>query len=173
MLVVALLLQIATAYRIAPNPSVPLVLIGALLLVSYAGVLAGIWFNRALPGMWLIGIGVLLNVVVTLPYGGLMPTTPDALRMAGRPVPAQLPGAGARPYIISKDIVLPRDEIPFPLWVISDRFVIPRGWPLAGEFSPGDVVVAVGFAWLLARGMAVRSEPLGTGPSTTGSSLAQ
>lgn len=159
--VLALLAQ-AIAVRLAPNPEVPLMVAGGMLVFSYLAVLLAIWHNRWLPGLRVIGAGVLLNLAAVLPHGGLMPVTPEALRMAGRPVPDVLPPPDARPYVISKDVVLPGERI--PLWAISDRFVVPAGWPLAGVFSPGDGVVALGLAWLLAAGMAGgRKESRGTG----------
>ena len=151
--VLALLVQLFAALRLAPDPRVPLPLAGGSLWLSYLGVLAGIWLNRRLPGLLVIGLGVLLNVLATTPHGGLMPVTPEALQIAGRPVPATLPPLDARPYVSSKDIVLPREQV--PLWPISDRFAIPRGWPLAGVFSPGDVLVALGIAWVLAHGSGI------------------
>ena len=164
LLVLALLVQQVAAKRLLPDPEWPLTAAGAVFLVSYLGVLVVLGLNRRLPGAWLIGLGVFLNVLATLPHGGLMPVTPEALQAAGRPVPSELPGPDARPYVISKDIVLPRDQIPF--WAISDRFVVPAGWPLAGVFSPGDVGVAAGLAWLLASGMSAR-RPAGQATTVT------
>ena len=39
-------------------------------LASYAAVLAFIWLNRTLPGLWLVGIGGLSNLVVIAANGG-------------------------------------------------------------------------------------------------------
>jgi hypothetical protein len=105
---------------------------------------------------------MILNVLAAVPHGGLMQTTPEALRGAGRPVPDVLPGPGERPYVISKDVVLPRERI--PLWPLSDHFVIPRGWPFPGEFSPGDVLIAGGLAWLIAQSVVSRRMSPGTRP---------
>ncbi len=152
--ILALVIQFVVVHRLMPDPSVSLDLAGALFLVTYLTILVVVWRNRLLPGIWLVGVGVLLNVLATLPHGGLMPTTPDVLQFAGRPVPNQLPGPGERPYVISKDLVLPQEQI--PLWLIADRFALPRGWPGAGVFSPGDLAVGVGVGWLLAAGVAER-----------------
>jgi hypothetical protein len=151
LIVIALAAQLLVAIWFIPDPRVPVALDGALLLCSYVALLVVAWQNRVLVGMWLVGIGIALNVVAAIPHGGLLPTTPEALQSAGRAVPAPLPGPSERPYVQSKDIVLPRDQIPF--WAISDRFAIPRGWPLSGVFSPGDVLIALGLGWVLEQGM--------------------
>jgi hypothetical protein len=151
---VALVVQLIVIFRVVPNRDVPLAIGGALIGLSYVALLVVIWCNRFLPGMWIVGIGICLNLLAAVPQGGLMPTTLDTLRAAGRPVPEVLPAPGERPYVLSKDVVLPPDQI--PLWLISDRFVIPRGLPFAGVFSPGDVAVAGGLAWLVAQGMVDR-----------------
>src|SRR6266496_5355256 len=46
-----------------------------LLLVSYAMLGVFIWWNRNLPGMWLIGIGFAANWGAILANGGHMPIT--------------------------------------------------------------------------------------------------
>jgi hypothetical protein len=151
LIVIALAAQLLVARWLVPDPRVPVTFGGALLLGSYGALLIVAWQNRVLAGMWLVGIGIVLNVLVAAPHGGLLPTTPEALQSAGRAVPVPLPGPGERPYVQSKDIVLPQDQI--PLWPISDRFAIPRGWPLSGVFSPGDVLIALGLGWVLEQGM--------------------
>ena len=107
--------------------------------------------------MRVVGLGILLNLLAAVPQGGMMPTTPEALRLAGQPAPAVLPPPSARPYVLAKDVVLGREKI--LLWPLSDWLVIPAGLPLAGVFSPGDVVVAAGLSWLLAGSMRSGKEP--------------
>ena len=51
---------------------------------SYAAVLGFVWLNRAIPGLWLVGLGGLTNFVVIAANGGVMPASADALRTAGR-----------------------------------------------------------------------------------------
>ena len=43
---------------------------------------------------------------------------------------------------MSKDVVLETDET--VLWPLSDVLVIPEGFPLATNFSVGDILIAVG-----------------------------
>jgi hypothetical protein len=140
--------QLLVAWWLGPNASVPVWLVGAVLLGSYLALLVVAWRNRRVGGMWVVGVGILLNTLATLPTGGLMPTTPEALAAAGRPIPGFLPPAGQRPIVEAKDIVLPENQV--VAWPIADRFSIPAGWPLASVFSPGDVVVSIGLAWVLA-----------------------
>lgn len=142
---IAAMVQIGIVFQAlrASNPG----LAGALLIGSYLAVLLVCWLNRAYRGLWLVGLGVLLNLLVVLPQGGLMPVTPEALHLAGRPAPSEVGGR----LIISKDVVLPREVT--PLWAISDRFVVPSGVPMAGVFSPGDVIIAGGLAIFLAGAM--------------------
>ena len=163
LLILAVLVQLVATLWLLPRAGA-LAVGGGVLLLSHLAVLVAVWHNRHLPGLWLVGLGVLLNVLATTPHGGLMPVTPETLRAAGRVVPAELPPSGSRPHTHWKDIVLPREQI--PLWVISDRFAVPAGWPLAGVFSLGDVAVAGGLAWLLAWGMTGRR--LATGATTRG-----
>jgi hypothetical protein len=156
-LILAVGVQLVIAFRLARDPEIALGVVGGGLIASYLAVLGVCWFNRRLPGMWIIALGVLLNLLAAVPQGGLMATTPEALADAGRPVTSALPPPGARPYVSAKDVVLPREEI--PLWPLGDSLVFPRGSPLNryfSPFSPGDLVVATGLAWLLAAGMGPR-----------------
>jgi hypothetical protein len=91
--------------------------------------------------MIVFGTGVLCNMVAIAANGGYMPATRAALELAGIPVSSQLHNnslladAGTR------------------LGFLSDIFAVPRWAPLANVFSVGDLLVAVGLAWLLAEGM--------------------
>src|SRR5581483_8817047 len=81
----------------------------SLLFVSYL-ILAGfVWWNRRLPGMWIIGLGLLSNWLVILANGGFMPITYEALVAAGR---TNLVASTATGTLVfgSKDILLPLSE---------------------------------------------------------------
>lgn len=112
------------------------VLIGSALLV-----LLVIWLNRRLPGIAVIGLGLLLNVAVMVANGGLMPITPQAIQAVGHEgrVTATEPGAKLG---YSKDVVLSRAET--RLWLLSDIFVLPRPFPIPSVFSLGDMLIAIG-----------------------------
>lgn len=104
--------------------------------------------HRNRLGIWLLGIGLLLNISVILLNGGFMPISPENVT---RLAPDALPGsweAGTR-LGTGKDIVLAVSQTRLPF--LSDRFFISLpGYRVI--FSLGDVVIAAGafiilFAW--------------------------
>lgn len=119
---------------------------GGLMIVSYTLILAVVWRNRALPGMWVMGAGFLSNFGVMLLNGGYMPITPEALEQVGHSRRALSPEMGAR-VMATKDIVLPREAT--TLWWLSDIFVIAPPFPIPSVFSLGDALIALGAFWLL------------------------
>ena len=114
---------------------------GFILPFSYLVLLAVVWVNRRIPGMVLIGLGLVLNLAVILANGGYMPVTPEVLQSIGHGdhVAAMEPGARVDS---SKDIVLPREQT--RLWVLSDIFPLPPPFPIPSAFSLGDVLAAAG-----------------------------
>ncbi|MBC7238062.1 MAG: DUF5317 domain-containing protein [Chloroflexi bacterium] len=118
------------------------------LLTSYGVLIVVILANRRLPGMCLIGLGLLLNLTVMVANGGFMPVAPEALAKAGLSGLALGQEAGAR-LRATKDILLPREMT--RLWPLSDVFAIPP--PLGSVFSLGDLVLAIGLFVLLQRVM--------------------
>lgn len=97
-------------------------------------VAAGAVANWRLPGVALVGGGLLLNAAVVAANGGVMPFSPAAFRLAGLP-PAQTqvtalsrPEDGAR-------LVWLDDRIPFP--------------PTKQVLSAGDVAIMAGGLWLV------------------------
>jgi Family of unknown function (DUF5317) len=117
-----------------------------LFMFSYALLAVFTWLNRRSPGMLLIGVGLLANWLVMLVNGGHMPVTYEALAAAGR---AGLVSSTVSGSFVSssKDILLASAET--RLWFLSDIFVMPRPFPLASVFSPGDVLMALGLFWLV------------------------
>ncbi len=134
----------------------------ALLLLSTLLVLVAVWLNRRVPGVALIGLGLLLNLTVMLANGGYMPITPETVARIGHTDRVVLTEAGAR-VAGSKDVVLPRDET--ALWFLGDIFVLAEPYPDPTAFSPGDVLIAVGTFVLIQRaflGPAPQEKPGGT-----------
>jgi hypothetical protein len=103
-------------------------------------VLAVLWTNRRLPGLWLVGLGLVANLAAIVANGGLMPVAPEAIRAAGWRSPAP----GTKPYG-SENIILPRAAT--RLWWLTD--IIAARFPVPSVFSPGDVLVALGLFWLI------------------------
>ena len=100
--------------------------------------------NRNLPGIFLINIGLGLNLIVILANGGFMPLP---IETAAYLVPQEALAkieSGSRIATGSKDILLPTSEIILP-W-LSDRFFMPFSKFI---YSFGDVMIAIGAFWLL------------------------
>jgi len=95
------------------------------------------WLNRHVPGIVLLGIGLLLNSAVIVANGGYMPTSLQALRTAGIIAPdATLDAARATNSSLIDENTL--------LWFLGDIMAIPSRIPLANIFSIGDVVIGLG-----------------------------
>lgn len=136
-----------------------------LLVFSYALLAGFVWWNRRMPGIWLLGIGLLANWIVILANGGYMPVTYDALLAVGKShlVASASPGAVV---FGTKDILLAREET--RLWFLSDIFVIPPPFPIPSIFSVGDALIALGLLRFLpaALGAPTRKQATHSAPTT-------
>ena len=132
--------------RSASGSPVELVIQQTLFISSHVLLLAFVWINRHLPGVLIVGIGVLLNLIVILLNGGYMPISPETLARInpGTTTEDWLPGIH---YGYSKDII--RMESETRLWVLSDILVLPPPFPQPTAFSIGDLVIAAGIIALL------------------------
>lgn len=98
------------------------------------------WHNDRLPGIWLVVVGIGMNLVAVLANGAHMPVAPDAIHDG----PAQLrqQGTFAQYVLAGPDTRLG--------W-LGDWIVLPgpmgRLFPQA--YSPGDLVSTVGLALVL------------------------
>ena len=121
----------------------------ALFLASHLLLLAFVWRNRHLPGILVIGAGVILNLAVILANAGFMPITPETLvRINPGSIAAAWP-EGTH-YGHSKDVILPWENT--RLWVLSDILVLPPPFPWPTAFSVGDLLIAAGIVILLLQG---------------------
>ena len=88
-----------------------------LILASYLPLLLFVWLNRSMAGMWIAGIGVLMNFTVIALNAG-MPVMLEAVEVAGG---SGVPDLGARHVLMTETTRLPflGDVIPLPFNVIS------------------------------------------------------
>jgi hypothetical protein len=119
----------------------------AALVGSQFALLVFAWANRRQPAFWLLGIGLLLNLVVIVANGGLMPITPETVAHLTKAEPGLVWQVGER-LGTGKDIVLNAETT--RLWFLSDRFLLlPDGLDFQVAFSLGDAIIAGGAFWLL------------------------
>lgn len=102
--------------------------------------------NLELPGLPVVALGAALNLVAIVGNGGYMPSDPAAWR--------SLTGVAALPTddFTNSALMGPGTALPW----LGDLFVLPRPIPLANVFSIGDVLIALGIAWCIARSMRQR-----------------
>jgi hypothetical protein len=144
---VALLPQVLTTYMptIAGNGTGGAA--SAALPFSLLIFLVFVWLNRSLPGMPVLLAGLLLNLLVISANGGWMPISPQTA--------SHLPGGGDAGGFApgnrfgAKDVLLMPGATRFEF--LADRFLIPAWLHYPTAFSLGDVFVAAGAFWLLAR----------------------
>ena len=98
----------------------------ALVLISYLPLILVVWLNRQAAGMWIAGIGILMNFTVIAANGG-MPLLQEAVALAGGSGDLALDG---------KHVLLDEStRIPF----LADIIPLPRS-----VVSLGDVFIAIG-----------------------------
>jgi hypothetical protein len=125
-------------------------------IASYALILTFVVANLRTPGIAIAGAGTALNALVIVANGGLMPATRAALAFAGIP-------AAAEPHNNSAVA-----DAGVRLVFLGDVMAVPEWVPLvANVFSIGDVLIAVGVAWLVAAGMRAPARARADVPFTT------
>jgi uncharacterized protein DUF5317 len=98
-------------------------------LASYALFAVGLVRNARIPGVPLVAVGLVSNVVAIVANGGHMPALPGALRAAG------LHFSQSRNSVL---LVHPH------LAALVDRWAVPAWIPWGNVFSVGDVCIALG-----------------------------
>jgi hypothetical protein len=106
-------------------------------LLSYALLGACAWLNRRIPGVLLIALGGLLNVIAIAANGGVMPLDPALVVHSTQ--------EGGQGFVNSGVVEHPR------LLFLGDIFATPRDWPMANVYSIGDFVILLGVVILLHR----------------------
>ncbi len=117
---------------------------------TYPMGIAFIYANRRIPGLWLVGLGALLNFAVIVANAGVMPAAPHALAVAGLP---------PDPATYSNSAALADPHLLF----LGDIFAIPRSVPFSNVFSAGDICIALGAALTIHRVTGSRLVPSATG----------
>ncbi len=147
MVLVGFVPQLIVAYLPATHNLASNGLAAISLWLSLIVFLAFVWINRRLPGMPVLLAGLLLNLTVMAANGGWMPITPEAAsRVFGQDVSMYF-ALGDR--FGQKDILLLAQDI--RLGFLADRFLPPAWFPYRVAFSAGDILIAAGAFWLLAR----------------------
>jgi Family of unknown function (DUF5317) len=116
-----------------------------LYVASSLVVLAVVLRNRQLPGLKLVALGAISNLVAILANGGYMPADPAALALAGLD-----PTTGYSNSIVTNNAAFPG---------LTDIFAIPSWLPFANVFSVGDVLIGAGIVVAVAAGMEERPLP--------------
>ncbi|MBN1148379.1 MAG: DUF5317 domain-containing protein [Anaerolineales bacterium] len=114
------------------------------LISSQIGLLMFVWLNRKQPGLSILGAGLVLNLLVIVANGGLMPISPEVAHQLVPTRPVDAWETGVR-FGWSKDILLAKTDT--FLWWLSDCLVSPPWFLSRVAFSPGDVLVAIGAFW--------------------------
>jgi hypothetical protein len=146
LVVVGFLPQFLAFFLPATRSLFPDWLAAASLVGSQVILLAFCILNRHLPGIFLITIGLGLNLIVILANGGFMPLPLETVAYLLPQETLVKLESGRRISASSKDILLPMKEISLP-W-LADRFFMPFSQFV---FSLGDVLIAVGTFWLLVK----------------------
>jgi len=119
-------------------------------IASTLAVFVAVVRNLRLPGMAIVAVGALCNLVAISANGGLMPAGPGALAFAG----FSGPGDHTNSVILEAPMFEP----------LTDIYALPAWLPLANVFSVGDVLIGIGVAVAIVAAMR-RREP--TAPATT------
>ncbi len=127
-------------------------LFAATIMATYVALVIIVIANRALPGARVMALGILLNLLVIVANGGLMPVSPEIIQRAGRFEPWKvgngLPGTRLTQ---SKDVL----RLPEDTWFefLADRYWTGLPGRLGSIFSIGDVVLLVGLCFFVVRVM--------------------
>lgn len=119
----------------------------AVLMISQLLLLGFVWFNRDLVGFRILGLGLILNLLVIILNGGLMPLAPETAQALYPEVSPSVWQIGSRPGM-SKNILLLYEDT--RLAFLSDSILLPAWFPWTRALSPGDLLIVLGVFWLLA-----------------------
>ena len=127
-------------------------LFAATIVVTYVALVIIAVVNRALPGARVMALGILLNLLVMVANGGLMPISPEIIQRAGRFEPWKVgDGLPGTRLTQSKDVL----RLPEDTWFefLADRYWTGLPGRLGIIFSIGDVVLLAGMCFFIVRTM--------------------
>ncbi|MEH7440557.1 DUF5317 family protein [Neobacillus drentensis] len=104
-----------------------------ILIITFMGIVIGLWKNRQLAGVKWILTGALLNLTALLLHGGLMPVSKEALILTGQTDPSFESDSRHQPM-----------EASMPYWIFGDWIPVIRY-----VLSPGDFLVGLGIILLI------------------------
>lgn len=134
--------QLPATRSLFPDQWIPAVLVGSQFFLLFFSAL-----NLSVPGMGVLGLGLILNFLVIVLNHGMMPISPEVVnQLLPAGASSSLWSIGQR-FGVSKDIVLTQGEM--RLWFLSDMFVLPLSKIHYVALSFGDVLMSLGAVWLL------------------------
>ncbi len=136
LIILAFLIQLATIPTITDPTALDLK--RAVLAITAVMMVVGIVSNLRLWTMRLLGIGFILNAVVIVANGGLMPATPENYQRIVKDGADDVPIGQSPPH--TKNILLARSDT--RLSFLSDTVYI--SVPSPNVYSPGDLVLIAG-----------------------------
>jgi Family of unknown function (DUF5317) len=111
----------------------------AIYVASTGAVLIAVWRNLNVPGLPLVALGAIFNLVAIVANEGIMPTTYAALAAAG----LSAEDGFSNSAVVADPAVAP----------LTDIFAMPPWLPFANVFSIGDVLIGLGIVLVIAFGM--------------------
>ncbi len=133
--------------------AVPAPLVTVAYLVSGGLALAWLLRNLTIPGIACVMAGGLSNFVAIATNGGRMPVDPGLLAQTRGAAYVSALAAGR----VTSNSTL-ADHHTLLRW-LTDQIPIPPPWPIPTVLSVGDLLIALGVIWLIARGMQASAEP--------------
>jgi MFS family permease len=150
----ALALRLGTEAALARDIGIVDTLRAPLLAAAYGVLAAGLWANRARPGMSLALVGIGLNAIVILVNGGFMPVWEPSLTAAG---------FGRADVLSPISFILPASLDAHFFWSagpLGDVIPVPLPF-LRNVLSIGDVILGAGLAFFLFAGLVRHPEETG------------
>jgi MFS family permease len=111
--------------------------------LSYVLLIGFFLLNLRVPSFWLVGFGLIANVVVIFANRGLMPVSAAAWKASGNPMSV----FNARGISDNNVLAGPHTHLTF----LSDIFAVPSQVPHASVLSIGDILIVIGMVSFVYR----------------------